>query len=128
MYVLHIHTLAVFIFVVLCLGYIIGSVFVYSRLFASDDKLLDTSKAKAVVRSRYKLTITIIWLISLYLVVRWLIQQLVFGCITIAWWNPTCYNLNELSRAWLAIVFVLGVNALLVGYLYDTKWHPPKYK
>ena len=60
-------------------------------------------------------------LISAYAMGKWIFQQITQGCMTVAWWNPTCYDMYEFNTSWAAVFVIIAINAMMVTLIFDTK-------
>jgi hypothetical protein len=112
----HIQTLPVFLFVIFDIAYIGVCIYLGVRHRAAVMRAAKKGHKKAQVASAVLLAV-----FTVYIMTKWTVQQLMMGCITIGFWNPACYDLNLLNRSWLAVVTVVGLNALLLSFLFDIR-------
>lgn len=65
--------------------------------------------------------------LSVYVMGRWLLEQHVFGCMHVGFWNPNCYDMNNFNRSWLAAFVVVAINAMMITLVLDTKRQNKKF-
>jgi len=82
---------------------------------------------KRIVATPDRLIIVVMSTITIYVMTKWIFQQITQGCMTIAWWNPTCYDMSEFNRSWFAVFVVVAVNAVVITLKLDTKRQDLKF-
>lgn len=117
---LHIYTLPLILFILFDIAYTIFCVRLYIRLAKS---YRNRSKSHSAIRKLTieKAAVIIITMFSVYIMNKWIVLQSINGCTQTFFWNPICYDLNEFSRAWLAICFMIGLNAIALSIIYDLR-------
>lgn len=76
---------------------------------------------KRIVGVPERLIIIGVSFVSLCVMTKWIVQQVTLGCMTIGWWNPTCYNMGEFNQSWLAAFVVIALNVLVIALRFDTR-------
>ena len=123
-----IHSVALYIFVIFYIFYILIAIIQFHRVTRLVRKQgLTITPTRTVGESgRVAVTaegiiVTIVTIGSIYVMGRWIFQQVLDGCMQIGWWNPVCYDMNTFNRSWFAVFVVIAVNAIMLSVIYDTK-------
>lgn len=116
-------TVALYTFVAFYIAYVVIALAIFFRKFrpVASAKKASTKESGWVNFTPGGLIVLAIVVASTYVMGRWIFQQATTGCMTVAWWNPTCYNMNAFNRSWFAVFVVISINALMFTLILDTK-------
>lgn len=128
----NIHSIAIYAFIMFYAAYVLAALSIGWRAMRRKQNqtgIFVPLKESGWVRIKTdKVVITIVVVLSIYVMGRWILQQSLNGCMTVAWWNPTCYDMNEFNRSWFAVFVVVGINAILFSILKDMNHQDKKLK
>ena len=116
----YIHSLPLMLFVLFDIAYVVVCIALYSYFIREQLKKPKRPKAGQKVAFE-KIGIIVLTLFSIYQMNKWILLQAIDGCAQTFFWNPICYDLNQLNRLWLIIIALIGINAIVLTIVLDLR-------
>ena len=127
------HSPLLLVYVAVVVVYVTVVLFVYVRMALAahrrrnrSKEILTTASQRKIIPNPENTGFLAITIISIFVLTRWIVEQLLIGCMIISWWNNTCYDLGQLNRGWLAVVVVFTFNVVMLYFIYDSRQHAKK--
>lgn len=127
-------SIALYILTAFYVVYVVTAAFLFTRtirstrrkaLYIRHSKFVGESGKVNISLEVLLVSLTVI--ISVYVMGRWLFEQLIIGCMHVGFWNPACYDMNYFNRSWLAVFVVVAINAMMITLVLDTKRQNKKF-
>lgn len=122
----NIESVALYLFVLFYIIYVVTTIIFLTRIIKSARRRAlrtsqPTRESGHVNTTPETIFVTVIVAVSIYVMGRWIFEQVTYGCMHIGFWNPTCYDMNTFNRSWFAAFVIIGINAMMLALIHDTK-------